>query len=73
MTPAAVAIGAGAACGLAGVRPQKVALGPLVGAAVGAVATRRQQPLSTATTAATAVVASLPTKYACQAATDTGI
>jgi hypothetical protein len=33
--PMSIGVGTGALCGLAGIRPQKVALGPVVGAAVG--------------------------------------
>ncbi|HEV7653471.1 MAG TPA: hypothetical protein VGP36_01870 [Mycobacteriales bacterium] len=39
--PRAIATGAGTLAGLLGIRPQKVALGPLVGAAVGTLVSRR--------------------------------
>jgi len=42
--PRAVGVTSGAVAGLLGVRPQKVALGPLVGLAVGGVLARRQAP-----------------------------
>ena len=53
--PVVVGTSAGAVVGAFGLRPQKVALGPLVGAAVGLAARRRRVP--TAAVAATAVLA----------------
>jgi hypothetical protein len=53
--PVVVGTAAGAAAGAAGLRPQKVALGPAVGAAVGTIARRRGA--STAAAASTAVLA----------------
>ena len=52
--PVVVGTSAGAVVGAFGLRPQKVALGPLVGAAVGLAARRRRVP--TAAVAATAVL-----------------
>jgi hypothetical protein len=53
--PAVVGTSAGTVAGALGLRPQKVALGPLVGAAVG-VAARRRRPVPTAAVACMAVL-----------------
>jgi hypothetical protein len=53
----AVGAGAGAVSGALGLRPQKVALGPLVGLTVGWAAARRRRPLSPAAVAALTVLA----------------
>jgi hypothetical protein len=55
--PFATGVTAGAVAGGLGLRPQKVVLGPVVGAAVGGVLARRRPPASTAATAAAAVLA----------------
>jgi hypothetical protein len=53
--PVALGTGAGAVAGLLGIRPQKVALGPLLGAGIGLAARGRELP--GAVTAATTVLA----------------
>jgi hypothetical protein len=55
--PLAIGVGSGAVCGLAGLRPQKVALGPVVGAMVGA-AGRTLRPAPTGALVASATVLS---------------
>ena len=55
--PLAVGTAAGAVAGAAGLRPQKVLLGPVVGAALGRVAGRRGRRLPPAAVAATTVLA----------------
>jgi len=55
--PVAVATGAGALVGLAGLRPQKVALGPAFGALAGAALSRLDRRVSPSVVAATTVVA----------------
>jgi hypothetical protein len=55
--PLPIATAAGTLGGLAGVRPQKVAMGPLVGLLAGMVARRLRPPLSPAATASATVVA----------------
>jgi hypothetical protein len=55
--PLAVGTGAGMLSGAVSLRPQKVALGPLVGAAVGGAAARRARPVSTAAVASATVLA----------------
>jgi hypothetical protein len=55
--PVAVGAGTGAVAGALGLRPQKVALGPVVGAAVGAAFLLRRRPAHAAVVAGTAVVA----------------
>jgi hypothetical protein len=55
--PVAVGTAAGAVAGTAGLRPQKVVLGPVVGAAVGRVAGGRDGGLPPAAVAATTVLA----------------
>ena len=52
-----VGTGAGSAAGAIGLRPQKVALGPVVGAAVGLALRGRRTPAGAAVAAGTAVVA----------------
>jgi hypothetical protein len=54
--PTVVATSAGTVAGALGLRPQKVALGPLVGVAVGLAAARRREPVPTAAVASTAVL-----------------
>jgi hypothetical protein len=54
--PAVVGTTAGTVAGALGLRPQKVALGPLVGAAVGLAAARRRPPVPVAAVASTAVL-----------------
>jgi hypothetical protein len=54
--PVGVGTSAGTVAGALGLRPQKVALGPLVGAAVGVGAARRRRPVPTAAVASTAVL-----------------
>jgi hypothetical protein len=54
--PAVVGSSAGAVAGALGLRPQKVALGPLVGAAVGLAAARRRRPVPAAAVTSTAVL-----------------
>ena len=54
--PAVVGTSAGTVAGAMGLRPQKVALGPLVGAAVGLAAARRRRRVPTAAVASTAVL-----------------
>ncbi len=55
--PVVIGAAAGAVCGAMGVRPQKVALGPLVGVSVGAAASRLHPNPSPAAVAAATVVA----------------
>ena len=55
--PLAIGTGAGAAAGALGLRPQKVALGPVVGAAVGTAYALRRRPANLALVAGTSVVA----------------
>jgi hypothetical protein len=55
--PIAVGVGSGAVAGSLGLRPQKVALGPAVGAAVGTAYAMRRQPVPAAVVASTSVVA----------------
>jgi hypothetical protein len=55
--PMVIGVGSGALCGLGGVRPHKVALGPVVGAAVGA-AGRTLAPAPTGAIVASATVLS---------------
>ena len=54
--PAVVGTSAGTVAGAFGLRPQKVALGPLVGAAVGLAAARRRRPVPAAAVASTTVL-----------------
>jgi hypothetical protein len=54
--PAVVGACAGTVAGALGLRPQKVALGPLVGAAVGLAAGSRRTPATTAAVASTTVL-----------------
>jgi hypothetical protein len=54
--PAVVGTSAGTVAGALGLRPQKVALGPLIGAAVGLAAARRRRPVPVAAVASTAVL-----------------
>ncbi|MFI5100188.1 MAG: hypothetical protein ACHQE5_06695, partial [Actinomycetes bacterium] len=54
--PVVVGTGAGAVCGALGLRPQKVVLGPVLGAAVGAGLAVRRRPVPPAVVAATVVV-----------------
>jgi hypothetical protein len=54
--PAVVGTSAGTVAGVLGLRPQKVALGPLVGSAVGLAAARRRRPVPAAAVASTAVL-----------------
>jgi hypothetical protein len=54
--PAVVGTSAGTVAGALGLRPQKVALGPFVGAAVGVAAARRRRPVPIAAVASTAVL-----------------
>jgi hypothetical protein len=54
--PIVVGTAAGTVAGVLGLRPQKVALGPLVGAAVGLAAARRRRPVPAAAVASTAVL-----------------
>jgi hypothetical protein len=51
-----VGTSAGTVAGALGLRPQKVALGPLIGAAVGLAAARRRRPVPVAAVASTAVL-----------------
>ena len=55
--PLVVGTGAGSAAGAIGLRPQKVALGPVVGAVVGLALRGRRTPAGSAVAAGTAVVA----------------
>lgn len=55
--PVAVATGTGALGGLLGIRPQKVLLGPLFGAAVGRAFAARRRPVSAAIVASTTMLA----------------
>jgi hypothetical protein len=55
--PLPVALVSGAAAGAMGLRPQKVAFGPVVGALVGAVASRRRRTPSAAVVASSTVLA----------------
>jgi hypothetical protein len=55
--PIGVATGAGALAGAAGLRPQKVALGPLFGLAMGRVLTARDRRMPAAAVASTTVLA----------------
>jgi hypothetical protein len=55
--PLGVGVAAGTVAGALGLRPQKVALGPLVGAAVGLVCARPRRPASAAAAAASSVLA----------------
>lgn len=55
--PRAVATAVGALSGAISLRPQKVALGPLVGASVGALAARSSRPVPTAAVAGGTVLA----------------
>jgi hypothetical protein len=55
--PVAVATGTGALAGLLGVRPQKVLLGPVFGAAVGSILARRRRPVPAAVVASTTMLA----------------
>jgi hypothetical protein len=55
--PVAVGAATGAVGGLLGVRPQKVLLGPLFGAAVGRVLASRRRPVPSAVVAATTMLA----------------
>jgi hypothetical protein len=55
--PVVVGTSAGAIAGIMGVRPQKVALGPLVGAAVGLAASVRRRRVPVAVVASTTVLA----------------
>jgi hypothetical protein len=55
--PVAVATGTGALAGLLGVRPQKVLLGPLFGAAIGRVLAARRPPVPAAIVASTTMLA----------------
>jgi hypothetical protein len=55
--PVAVGTSAGTVAGAMGLRPQKVALGPLVGAATGLAAAGRRRPVPTAAVASTTVLA----------------
>jgi hypothetical protein len=55
--PVAVATGTGLLGGLLGVRPQKVAFGPLVGAAVGGAFVAARRPVSAAVVASTTMLA----------------
>ena len=54
--PVVVGTGAGAVCGALGLRPQKVVLGPVLGAAVGAGLSVRRRQVPPAVVAATVVV-----------------
>ena len=54
--PVVVGTSAGTVAGAVGLRPQKVALGPLVGAAVGLAAARRRRPVPAAAVASTTVL-----------------
>ena len=55
--PVAVATGTGTLAGLLGVRPQKVLLGPLLGAAIGRVLSARRPPVPAAIVASTTMLA----------------
>jgi hypothetical protein len=55
--PVAVATGTGTLAGLLGVRPQKVLLGPLLGAAIGRVLAARRPPVPAAIVASTTMLA----------------
>ena len=55
--PLGVGVAAGTVAGALGLRPQKVALGPLVGATVGLVCARPKRPTSAAAAAASSVLA----------------
>ncbi|HYN73932.1 MAG TPA: hypothetical protein VES60_15635 [Nakamurella sp.] len=55
--PVAVGTGTGAIGGLLGIRPQKVVLGPLLGAAIGRAFATRRRPVPTAIVAATTMLA----------------
>jgi len=55
--PVAVAAGTGALGGLLGIRPQKVLLGPLFGAAIGRAFATRRRPVPTAIVASTTMLA----------------
>ncbi len=55
--PVVVGTSAGTIAGAIGLRPQKVALGPLVGAAVGVAAAARRRPVPAAAVASAAVLA----------------
>jgi hypothetical protein len=55
--PVAVGAGTGAVAGVLGVRPQKVALGPLIGAGVGRALGARDRPVPASAVAATAMLA----------------
>ena len=54
--PVAVGAGTGAIGGLLGIRPQKVVLGPLLGAAIGRAFASRRRPVPTAIVAATTML-----------------